>query len=252
MSQSEISSEPPQSRSEIELLRGANQRISSHLGWLVGVMKAKAATAAAGPATVSREEVAALFEETAGKILSIGHLHHCLAEDPSHRDVELSDYVVNMCSAFISALALESRISVVNRMTPNCRVSSEQAQIVCLMVSEILMNAVQYAHPTGIPARFTIECRNQGNDRLMLSLRDDGVGLPEGMDANSEGGTGVKLIRSLAIALNADLRIESDDLGLGFVMDIRSQAQPAGELSVSAANVRNFPKLNVVGRRRKK
>lgn len=242
MTQIETTSDQTQFRSEIELLRGANQRISTHLDWLTGQVKARAVTVAVGPTTLAREEVAALLEETAAKILSVGHLHHSLAEHPSRLDVDLSDYVASACSALIASLALDERINIVSRTTPDCRVSSEQAQIIGMMVSEILMNAVKYAHPTGIPVRFTIECRRQGDDRVMLSLRDDGVGLPEGMDGSSLGGTGFRLIRSLAVSLNADLRIESDPLGLSFGLEFTSQAQFLGRTARSAANVHNFPK----------
>lgn len=242
MTQIEFKSDSLQSRSEIELLRGANQRISSHLDWLTDQVKAKAGTVASGPNTLSREEVSALLEETAATILSVGHLHHRLAAHPSPLDVNLSDYVSDGCSTLISSLDLDSRVSVVDRATPDCMVSSEQAQIIGMMVSEMLMNTVKYAHPTGIPARFTVECGNQGNGRLKLSVRDDGVGLPEDMDGSSPGGTGLKLIRSLARSLDADLKVESDPLGLSFVMGFRSHAQSANEFSASAANVRKFPK----------
>jgi len=114
-------------------------------------------------------------------------LHHRLAEHHSRLDVELCDYVADVCSALISSLALGSRVSVMNRSTSKCMASSERAQIIGLMVGEILMNAVKYAHPTGIPVRFTIECHNRGDGGIVLALRDDGVGLPEGMDGSSEG-----------------------------------------------------------------
>jgi len=242
MTQIKTISRPLQSRSEIELLRGANQRISSHLGWLTDLVKAKAGAVASGPNTLSREEVTTLLEETAAKIFVVGHLHHRLAEHPSRLEVELSDYVADVCFALISSLALDSRVSVMNRTTSKCMASSERAQFIGLMVGEILMNAVKYAHPTGIPVRFTIECRNRGDGGIVLSLRDDGVGLPEGMDGSSEGGTGFRLIRSLASSLAAHLRIESDPLGLSFVLEFPSEAQAIKEVTGSAANVYKFPK----------
>ena len=241
MTQFETNSDRLHSRSEVQLLRGSNQRISSQLDWLSGLVKAKSVSVATGPVTLGREEVTALLEETAATIFSIGQLHHRLAENNS-LDADLADYVVIACSDLISSLALQSRVIVVDRTTPNCLVSSEQAQIIGLMVSEILMNAVKYAHPTGIPVQFTIECRNHSGGRLLLLIRDDGVGLPEGMDGNSGGGTGLKLIRSLAISLDADLCIESDPLGLSFVIEFPSQAQTARQVRVTGANIRNFPK----------
>lgn len=242
MTQTRTNSHPLQSRSEIELLRRANQRISSHLGWLAGEIKARAAIVAGGPTTLAREEVTALLEETAAKIFGVEYLHRRLAEHHSQQDVELSDYLADVCSALISSLALDSRVSVMNRTTSKCMASSERAQTIGLMAGEILMNAVKYAHPTGIPVRFTIECRSHGDGGIVLSLRDDGVGLPEGMDGSSQGGTGFRVIRSLESSLAAHLRIESDPLGLSFVLEFPSEAQAIKEVTGSAANVYKFPK----------
>jgi two-component sensor histidine kinase len=242
MTQFETNSDQLHSRSELLLLRGANQRISSYLDWLSGVVKAKAVSVATGPVTLAREEVTALLEETAAEIFSIGYLHHRLAENTSQLDVDLSDYVVNACSDLISSLDLESRVSVADRTTPNCMVSSEQAQIIGPLMSEILMNAVKYAHPTGISVRFTIECRSRRDGRILISLRDDGVGLPEGMDGGSQGGSGFNLIRSLASSLSADLQIKSDPLGLSFELEFPSQAQAVGEIAAAATNLRYLPK----------
>jgi len=242
MTQFETNLDRRHSRSEVQLLRGAYQRISNQLDWLSGLVKAQSVSVASGPVTLGREEATAFLEETAAMIFGIGQLHHRLAENSLQLDVDLSDYVFIACSDLISSLALQSRVIVVDRTTPNCLVSIEQAQLIGVMVSKILMNAVKYAHPTGIPVEFTIECRNHTGGRLLLFIRDDGVGLPEGMDGNSEGGTGLKLIRSLAISLDADLCIESDPLGLSFVIEFPSQAQTARQVRVTGANVRNFPK----------
>ena len=52
--------------------------------------------------------------------------------------------------------------------------------------------------------------------RVLLTIADDGVGLPENFDLKKPGGVGFRLIRSLADGLKADLAIESDSLGLAF------------------------------------
>ena len=89
-----------------------------------------------------------------------------------------------------------------------------------IMTSELVMNAVKHAHPTGIPVQISIGCRREANGRFTIEVGDDGVGLPEGSDAGMKGGIGFRLIRSLAQSLDAQLRIESDPLGLAFLITL--------------------------------
>jgi two-component sensor histidine kinase len=228
MSVSEVKSQGAIPVLDIDMLREANHRISNHLTLLVGMVQTQASAVARGPETLSREAARAMLQETAGKIVSVGHLHRRLADQPHKADINLCDYLLGACATLVSSLSLGARVSLVQRLTANCHVTPEQAQQIGLMVSEIIMNAVKHAHPTGIPVQIALGCRREDDGRLTIEIGDDGVGLPEGTAAAADGGVGFKLIRSLAQALKADLRIESDSLGLSFLITLPPAVQALG------------------------
>ena len=230
MSVTEIRSEGQIPLPAIDMLREANHRISNHLTLLVAMVQTQAKAVAKGPATLSRDEARSMLQETAGKIVSVGHLHRRLADHPNKSDVNLCDYLVEACATLVSSLSLGNRVSLMQRLTANCMVTPEQAQQIGLMVSEIIMNSVKHAHPTGIPVQLSLTCRREESGRLTIEIADDGVGLPVGVDSSAKGGVGFRLIHSLAQALNADLRIESDSLGLTFTLTL-----PAGVRAVGIA-----------------
>jgi two-component sensor histidine kinase len=228
MSVSEVKSQGVIPVSTIDMLREANHRISNHLTLLVGMVQTQASAVARGPETLSRDAARAMLQETVGKIVSVGHLHRRLADQPHKADINLCDYLLEACATLVSSLSLGERISLVQRLTANCHVTPEQAQQIGLMVSEIIMNAVKHAHPTGIPVQISLGCRREADGRLTIEIGDDGVGLPEDTDTSAKGGVGFKLIRSLAQALKADLRIESDSLGLSFLITLPPAVQALG------------------------
>jgi len=228
MSVSEVKSQGAIPVPDIDMLREANHRISNHLTLLVGMVQTQASAIARGPEMLSREAARAMLQETVGKIVSVGHLHRRLADQPHKADINLCDYLLEACATLVSSLSLGERVSLVQRLTANCHVTPEQAQQIGLMVSEIIMNAVKHAHPTGIPVQIALACRREVNGRLTIEIGDDGVGLPEGADTSAKGGVGFKLIRSLAQALKADLRIESDSLGLSFLITLPPAVQALG------------------------
>ncbi len=228
MSVNEVRGEGKYPLPGIDMLREANHRISNHLTLLVGMVQTQASAVARGPETLSRDTAQAMLRETAGKIVSVGHLHRRLAEQPHKDDVNLCDYLVEACATLVSSLSLGGRVSLVQRLTANCHVTPEQAQQIGLMVSEIVMNAVKHAHPTGIPVQIALACRREDDGRLTIEIGDDGVGLPEGADTSAKGGVGFRLIRSLAQALKAELRIESDALGLTFLITLPAAVKAVG------------------------
>jgi two-component sensor histidine kinase len=84
------------------------------------------------------------------------------------------------------------------------------------------MNAVKYAHPSGVGTQIHIDCSRAADGSTVIEIGDDGVGLPEGFDPQTDGGMGLRLIRALARGLGAKLKIESDSLGLSFFLTLPS------------------------------
>jgi two-component sensor histidine kinase len=84
------------------------------------------------------------------------------------------------------------------------------------LVSEANHRVTKHARPTGIPVAISIYCGCNANRRVVVEVRDDGVGFPEGFDPMKGGGVGLRLIRQLVASLHADLEITSDSLGASF------------------------------------
>jgi two-component sensor histidine kinase len=196
-------------------LQEANHRIANHLTMLASTVQIQTSSLSGGPATFSRDEVKRMMQAVASKIISVGYLHRRLAQAPTG-DLNLADYLIEHSTTLISSLSLEDRVHIAHKLDSNCLIHADQAQALALIVSEILMNAVKHAHPTGIPIQMYFSCRRNADGSMALEIGDDGVGLPEEFDLDLDGGVGFRLIHSLADKLHAKLDIRSDDLGLSF------------------------------------
>lgn len=199
-----------------DLAAESNHRIANHLAILASMIQMQRASVSRGPASLSSNEVRFILNEIAGKIVGIGHLHRTLAQRAHHQNIDLGDCLAESCHCLLSSLNLGERATVVHELDDGCEVSPEQAQPVVLIVNEVLMNAIKYAHPTGVPVRIRLACRRVNGGQLAVEVADDGIGLPEGFDATTDGGVGFTLIRSLASSLGACLAVDSDTLGTTF------------------------------------
>jgi len=214
-----------------ELVRESNHRISNHLGLVAAMVHGQISGIDHGPEKLSRDQAKEMLQATAGMLVSVSRLHHRLSEQPHSNKVLLSDYIVEVCASLVSLLSLSRRVFFVHRWASDCRLAPGQAQYIGLLINEILVNALKHAHPTGLPVRLEIRCERQDNGRVTLIIGDDGVGLSDQINP-SAGGVGFKLIRALTKSLNAELQIESDSLGLTFVITMPSDVHAIKCLSL--------------------
>jgi two-component sensor histidine kinase len=203
-----------------DLVAESNHRIANHLSLLVGMVQLQSAHVARGPETFTRTEVRDLLQQTAGKIISIGNFHRRLATAPDAQRCDLGAHLIEFARELISSLSLGARISIAEKVENNCNVTLDQAQTVMLVVGEIVMNAVKHGHPTGLPVAVSIACSRNQDGSIHLEIADDGIGLPENFDEQTDGGLGFRLIRSLSQKLDAGLQVESDSLGVTFRLRI--------------------------------
>jgi two-component sensor histidine kinase len=99
-------------------------------------------------------------------------------------------------------------------------VLTRYVQPLTLILCEILTNAMKYAHPAGVPVKMVVACESKSDGTLILSIADDGVGLPEGFDPRTGGGIGFQIIRALASEIGAVLDVQSDTLGVTFTLTV--------------------------------
>ncbi len=193
----------------------ANHRIANHLAMLVGMVHLQMSHLGKGADVISRDQAQSLLRETAGRLLSVGHLHRRLSTHPARDEIDLGDYLVESCQHMISALSL-GRVVFSGKFDKECFTTADRAQAIALIVNEIMLNAIKHAHPTGIAVQISLSCEKTKGGELVIEVSDDGVGLPEGFDVSKQRGYGFTVIHSLAKSARADLSLQSSDLGLSF------------------------------------
>ena len=94
------------------------------------------------------------------------------------------------------------------------RVRADLAAPVELIVREAVANAIKYAHPTSVPGKIAVDCERDATGGLVVTVMDDGVGLPENFDPACDGNTGFRVMRALSERLGGSLAWKSTPLGL--------------------------------------
>lgn len=196
-------------------LTEAHHRIANNLALLASSVKARGLDIAAADRLMRPADVAALLDEVVGRIKTVGTLHRLLSRTDGSGVVDIGSYLNDVARTVITAVAGEDRIEFIWTTEGACPVPSEQALPIALIVAESLTNAIKYAHPTGMTARAWLGCSRRADGTLMIDFSDDGVGLPEGFDPETDGGLGLRTVRGLATQLGGQILFRTGPLGFG-------------------------------------
>jgi two-component sensor histidine kinase len=194
-------------------LREAHHRIANNLALIAGFVRLQTSKTAKENRDLSAPEVCLLLDEVGVRIQTVGRLHHLLGANAGAKQVDLGDYLHSVCGILSESVCAHRSVELTCDAAP-CTFPPEGAALLGLIVAELVTNSVKYAHPTGVAGRIEVRCRRAGDDILILTVADDGVGLPDGFDARVSGGLGMRVIRSLAHQLDAVLDFDSSPLGL--------------------------------------
>lgn len=106
-----------------------------------------------------------------------------------------------------------ANMSVLVDLPNNLEIDAPRMTALGFFVGEAILNALRHAHPSGVAGEVRLCCRRFGGD-VLVSIEDDGVGLPVGFDPGKDGGLGYGIMRELAERLKARVSHQSTALGL--------------------------------------
>jgi two-component sensor histidine kinase len=192
------------------LLKEANHRMKNSLQIVIGMLHLQAGAA-------DDEQLAARLTEASTRISAVGHAYERLAYDIDVEHIDLGAYLHEVCEDGI-------------RMSPACKLNFQTASGVklhadraiplALIVNELVTNAAKYAFPDGSNGQIWVDLAQSDSSTAVVSVRDDGVGLPEGFDVSKSKGLGMRIVSALAKQLDAHMTQRSGKQGSEFSISI--------------------------------
>jgi two-component sensor histidine kinase len=199
----------------------ADHRIGNNLALIAGSIRRRAGTISKQTSGFTNREVELLLAEIAGRIDAVARLHEILSQSPgdAERAADIAEHLAKMCTALRPFISSAGPVELSYDSTPNCIVAPDQIMPISIIVSEMVMNAIKYAHPAGVAGRVDVSC-HADDEAIIVKVCDDGVGLPEVFDASGDSGLGFRVVRTLAAQLGATPIFESDAMGLRFTLTV--------------------------------
>lgn len=198
-----------------EVMRAeANHRIANNLALVAGLLGLQARQLGKRESAISPREAKVALLEACAKVAAAGDLHRILTTCVD-AEVELDAYLERIAQGAIDVMTDPGEVELRMSFRSRCRVASDLGLKFGLVIGELIINAIKYAHPaTTSRGLIEIGCSADGGGAVTVWVSDDGVGLPESFDPKRSGGLGMQTLHLIAQDLGAELTFDDSELGL--------------------------------------
>ncbi|MDH7511440.1 MAG: histidine kinase dimerization/phosphoacceptor domain -containing protein [Clostridiales bacterium] len=158
-----------------------------------------------------------MFKDSQRRIRSMALVHERLYHSSDLSRIEFSHYLRNLAThLFNSCQADSSRIHL--RLDLEEVFLNINTAIPCgLIVNELISNALKHAFPEGRSGEVAVELRRVEGDGYLLGVRDNGVGVPEGLDFRQTETLGLQIVVTLVSQVAGELKIDRQN-GTAFTL----------------------------------
>src|SRR3984957_4359830 len=191
------------------LLKEVNHRVKNSLQVVSAMLQLQAN--AAGEQVLSER-----LNEAASRVNAVGRAYERLAYNADYDEIDLVAYLREI----IGDLELTVAPCDIQFEAPEAiQMAGDRAILVRLIVNELVSNAGKYAYPACANGLIWVRVILQSDKQaILMSVQDEGVGLPAGFDSATSKRLGTSLVNALSKQLGTELIMPKSPLGTNFTL----------------------------------
>src|SRR5690349_1783262 len=190
------------------LLKEVNHRVKNSLQ-VVSSMLYLQASDAGDPVLSDR------LNEASTRISTVGRAYERLAYNADYESIGLASYLREVIGDLETAVA---PCKVQLEAPEEIQFAADRAILVALIINELVLNAGKHAYPNSSGGSIWVRVVQTEKDRIQISVRDEGVGLPANFNPLTSKRLGSRLINALAKQLGAELTRSFSAIGTNFML----------------------------------
>lgn len=200
------------------LLAEIHHRVKNNLAVVSGMMQLQA----------SEEENTDIKDRLLDGIVRIktmANIHEQLYQSNSFSKLEFAENIRSLVTNIMRTFRSQTEVNIDFDCEP-IQLNINQAIPCSLIVNEVVTNIFKHAFPYKQKGTIRIHlCRNCDDNRIRLSIKDDGVGLPENISLSDGSSLGLSLINVLSKQLESDYTYEAAEEGTIFSIEFDKDEQ---------------------------
>jgi two-component sensor histidine kinase len=181
------------------LLREVYHRVKNNLQIISSLLGLQAET-------IADEAVRGMFYESQRRIQAMSLVHQRLYGAEDLASIDTRTYLQSLVGDLARMYDPEGRIAFDIKAESDMNIDTA---VPCgLILTELVSNAFKYAFPEAQPGRISVTLRPEAENRWLLVVRDNGIGIPSDIDIAHTNSLGLTLVHDLVSQLAGDVQVD--------------------------------------------
>jgi len=181
------------------ILKEVNHRVKNNMSSMKGLLRLQADQ-------TDDAATAAALEDAATRMESMEILYTQLYQNTSFSELSVKAYLSPLVDAVVANYPQGSSVAV-EKHIDDIILDAKRLQPLGVIVNELLTNTMKYAFADKRTGIITVSAALSAG-RIIITLQDNGIGIPESVSFENSTGFGLMLVKALAAQLKGSIRIE--------------------------------------------
>ena len=190
------------------LLKEVNHRVKNSLQVVTAMLQLQA-NSVGDPALSER------LNEASSRVNAVGRAYERLAYNADYENIELVEYLREIIGDLEPTVA---PCKIQFEASEEIQIAADRAILVGLIINELVANAGKYAYPDCPGGLIWVRLFQSDKNSILVSVRDEGAGLPPGYDPTTSKRLGTRLVNALSKQLGAELTRPISPVGTNFTL----------------------------------
>jgi len=162
---------------------------------------------------IKDSEVLEAFKESQNRVISMALIHEELHKGEGFETLNFSSYVKELAdNLFLTYRLGNNNINLNVDLDQNVFLDMYTAVPLGIIINELVSNSLKHAFPDRNDGEIRINLRKEeGNTNFVLTVSDNGVGIPEDLDIENLESLGLQLVTTLVDQLDGELELKRDN-----------------------------------------
>lgn len=157
---------------------------------------------------IKDKEALDIFKESQNRANSMALIHERLYRSTDLKKIDFGDYIRTLATDLFRTYVSDPGRIKLNINAENLMVDINTTVPLGLIVNELITNSMKHAFPNEMSGEIDI-CFKKINDHFLLDVKDNGIGLPEGLDYKNTDSLGLQLVNMLVDQISGKIELKN-------------------------------------------
>ena len=170
---------------------------------------------------INEEKALNVLKESQGRIQAMALVHEKLYQSENLGSINFEDYIKSLMKELESSYYINKSLLKTEINVEDIYLDINTAIPFGLIINELISNIIKHAFKEGEKGNIKVKFYKKSNEYI-LSVQDDGIGLPSNLDFENTNTLGLKLVNALVDQLAGTVNINRDN-GTHFIIKFQNK-----------------------------